>query len=92
MRKSASFKVLAARWLLVGSSLAALTSTRVAHAQAAHGDRVQNAVFDDDLLNGDLVTPFGAQVFPSHLPPPRTQLIRPRSHFLPELYQSVERI
>ncbi len=93
MRKSASFIVFAARLLLLGSSpLAALAGPRVAHAQAAHTDRVQNEVFDDDLLTADLGAPFGAQVFPSHLPPARTLLIRPRTSFLPELYKSVEHL
>ncbi|HEY0469523.1 MAG TPA: hypothetical protein VGC79_35280 [Polyangiaceae bacterium] len=91
MRKSASLTVLAARWLLIGSSLAALSATRVAHAQPAR-DRIQNVVFDDDLLNGDLSAPFGTPVFPSHLPPARIQLIRPRTNFLPELYKSVEHL
>lgn len=92
MRKSTSFTLRAARWVLFGSSLAALASTRVAQAQSAHSDRIQNVVFDDDLLNGDLGAPFGDPVFSSHLPPARTQLIRPRTNFLPELYKSVEHL
>lgn len=92
MRKSASFTVFAARWVLFGSSLAALAEARVAHAQAAHGDQIQNVIFDDDLLNGDLAMPFGARVFPSHLRPARTLLIRPRTNFVPELYKSVEHL
>jgi len=92
MRKSRSFTLLAARWVLFGVSLTALASTRIAQAQPAHADRIQNVVFDDDLLNGDLGAPFGVQVFPSHLPPARTQLIRPRTNFLPELYESVEHL
>jgi hypothetical protein len=93
MRKPTSFTMIAARCVLFGSSLAAaLTSTAVAQAQAAHTDRVQDVVFDDDLLNGDLGAPFGVQVFPSHLPPARTQLIHPRTNFLPELYESVEHL
>ncbi|MEI9954602.1 MAG: hypothetical protein WDO74_37940 [Pseudomonadota bacterium] len=90
MRKSTSFR--ATRWLLFGSLLTTLAATRVVHAQAARADRVQNEVFDDDLLTGDLGAPFGARVFPSHLPPARTQLIRPRTNFLPELYKSVEHL
>ncbi len=92
MPKSASFTLRAARWVLFGSSLTALTEARVANAQAAHGERIQNVVFVDDLLNGDLAAPFGAQVFPSHLPPARTPFIRPRTNFLPELYKSVEHL
>jgi hypothetical protein len=92
MRKPTSFTVLARRLLFVGSSLAALASSRVAHAQAAHADRIQKVIFDDDLLSGDLGAPFGAQIFPNHLPPARTQLIRPRTNFLPELYKSVEHL
>lgn len=90
MRKFVS--VFAARLVLFGASLAALASPRLCQAQAAHGDRVQNEVFDDDLLTADLGTPFGARVFGSHLPPARTQLIRPRTNFLPELYKSVEHL
>jgi hypothetical protein len=92
MRKSTSCTVLATRLLLLGVSAAALASPRVAHAQAAQADRIQNVVFDDDLLNGDLGAPFGVQIFPSHLPPARTQFIRPRTNFLPELYKSVEHL
>ncbi|HYQ47069.1 MAG TPA: hypothetical protein VER11_34100 [Polyangiaceae bacterium] len=89
MRKSASFTL---RWVLIGSSLAALGTTHIARGQTAHGDRNQNVVFDDDLLNGDLAAPFGTQIFPPHLPPARVQLIRPRTNFLPELYKSVEHL
>jgi len=89
MRKFVSLSV---RLLLVGSSLAMLASARVAAAQAAHVDRVQAEVFDDDLLNADLGAPFGARVFSGHLPPARTQLIRPRTNFVPELYESVEHL
>jgi hypothetical protein len=93
MRKYNSFTLLAARWLLFCSSLAGtLASSRVAQAQTAQADRIQNVIFDDDLLHGDLGAPFGGPVFPSHLPPARTQLIRPRTNFLPELYKSVEHI
>lgn len=89
MRKSTSFT---ARCALLGASIAALGATRVAHAQTSHGDREQHVIFDDDLLNGDLAAPFGARVFPAHLPPARVQLIRPRANFLPELYKSVEHL
>jgi len=92
MRKSARFKPLAARFLLVGASLVTLTSTRIGHAQPPPVDRNQKVVFDDDLLNADLGGPSGVQVFPGHMRPPRTQLIRPRTHFLPELYKSVEHL
>ncbi len=91
MRKPVSFSALV-RWALFGSTLTALSAARVAHAQAAHADRDQKLIFDDDLLNADLGAPFGAQVFPSHLPPARTLLIRPRTNFLPELYKSVEQL
>jgi len=92
MRKSTSLTLRAARWVLFASSLTALAATKIAQAQTAHADQIQNVIFDDDLLNGDLGTPFGVQVFPSHLPPARTQLIRPRTNFLPELYKSVEHL
>ena len=67
-----------------------------ANARAQAHDRVdrdvQRVVFDDDLLNADLGAPFGARVFGTHLPPARTQLIRPRTNFLVELYRSVEHL
>src|SRR6187402_1275428 len=69
MRKTAS---ISQRWLFFGSSLAALITPCLAQAQAAHAERVQNEVFEDDLLNADLGAPFGAHVFPPHLPPART--------------------
>ena len=90
MRKAATFKVFAARLVLFGTCLAVLASPRLGHAQVAHGERVQHEVFDDDLLNADLGTPFGGYVPAGHLPPARTQLIRPRTNFLPELYKSIE--
>jgi hypothetical protein len=90
MRKSAS--VFIARLVFIGSSLAALVSPRLGHAQDAHGDRIQNEVFDDDLLSAGLGTPFGSRVFAGHLPPARTQLIRPRTNFLPQLYKSIEHL
>ena len=92
MRKPAWFTPLAARFLLAGASLVALVPTRVAHAQPAHDDQNQKVVFDDDLLNADLGRPSGGTVFPGHRPPPRTLLIRPRMHFLPELLKSVEHL
>jgi hypothetical protein len=92
MRKTASFTLLTVRWVLCLSSLAVFSFARVAHAQPAAGDRNQNVVFDDDLLNADLGAPFGDRVFPRHLPPARTLLIRPRTNFLPELYKSIEHI
>ena len=90
MRNSASFGVFAARLLLLGLPLTALASPRIALAQPTASARIQNVVFDDDLLNADLGAPFGARIFPVHLPPARTLLIRPRTNFLPELYKSVE--
>jgi len=90
MRNSASFGVFAARFLLLGLPLATLASPRIAQAQPTTADRIQNVVFDDDLLNADLGAPFGARIFPVHLPPARTSLIHPRTNFLPELYKSVE--
>ncbi len=62
------------------------------HAPSEHAARDQNVVFDDDLLNADLSTPFGDPVFAGHLPPARVTLIRPRASFVPELYKSVEQI
>ena len=91
MRKSTSFTRLATRWVLIGATLAAFTSTRTAQAQNEHEDRVQNEVFDDDLLNADLGAPFGVQVFP-RLRGAHVLLIRPRTSFVPELYKSIEHI
>jgi len=91
MRKFTSFTRLATRGLLVGAALAALTSTRTAQAQTKHDDRVQNEVFDDDLLNADLGAPFGVQVFP-RVRSGHVLLIRPRTSFVPELLKSIEHI
>lgn len=71
-------------------------SDRVRHAKAvpetAHNARDQLMIFDDDLLDADLATPFGDPVFSGHLRPGRVTLIRPRTSFVPELYKSVEHI
>ncbi|HYQ03089.1 MAG TPA: hypothetical protein VER96_30660 [Polyangiaceae bacterium] len=91
MRKSTSFTRLATRWVLIGSAMGALTSTRIAQAQPNHEDRVQNEVFDDDLLNADLGTPYGTWEFPRRHGP-RVMLLRPRTSFVPELLKSVEHI
>jgi hypothetical protein len=91
MRKSTSFTRLATRWVLIGSALGALTSTRNAQAQPKHEDRVQNEVFDDDLLNADLGTPYGEPIF-TRPRGPRITLIRPRTSFVPELLKSIEHI
>lgn len=64
----------------------------IARAQSNANAREQHVAFDDDLLNADLVAPFGDAIFPSHLPPARTLLIRPRGTFVPELLASVERL
>jgi len=80
-----------ARGLLALAALVTLTLPRAAHAQTS-ADRDQHVVFDDDLLNADLDAPFGDPIFATHLPPARTQLIRPRTNFLPELYKSVEHL
>jgi hypothetical protein len=92
MGKAVTFAARTARLLLFGTSLAVLASPRLGHAQVVQGERVQHEVFDDDLLNADLGTPFGTSVFPGHVPPARTQLIRPRTNFLPELYKSIEHL
>ena len=80
------------RLLLSASLLTALGWPRPGHAQAAAADRIQNEVFDDDLLTAGLAEPDGARVFGSHLPPARVQLIRPRTHFLLELLKSIEHL
>ena len=78
--------------LLVSVLLTALLQPSAARAQSAHADTPTTVVFDDDLLNADLDAPFGARVFGTHLPPARTQLIRPRTNFIVELYRSVEHL
>ena len=77
------------RTLLV---LVTLSVPELAQAQSVHMERDQHVVFDDELLNADLGTPSGALVFGAHVRPPRPQLIRPRTNFVPELYKSIENI
>jgi uncharacterized protein YcfL len=72
--------------------LSLLLLPTVASAQTAHKEPNQQVVFDDDLLDADLSTPFGDPLFAAQLPPARTQLIRPRTNFVAELYRSVEQI
>ncbi len=74
------------------ASQAAVAQAQPAHAQPAREDRDQRVVFDDDLLDANLDTPFGDPVFSKHMPPARVTLIRPRTSFVPELYKSVEQI
>jgi hypothetical protein len=73
--------------VLSGVARAQSTSTR-----PTPEDRDQHVVFDDDLLNADLTTPFGEPVFSRQLQPIRVLLIAPRTSFVPELYKSVEHI
>ena len=88
-------------------TFALLCHSAAAHAQAVQPARTQQAtvapgakpserdqlmIFDDDLLDADLATPFGDPVFSGHIRPGRVTLIRPRTSFLPELYKSVEHI
>jgi hypothetical protein len=72
--------------------LSLLTLPTVASAQTARKEQNQQLIFDDDLLDADLSTPFGDPLFAGHLPPARTLLIRPRTNFVAELYKSVEHI
>jgi hypothetical protein len=74
------------------ASQVAIAQTPPAHAPPAREDRDQHVVFDDDLLDANLDTPFGDPVFSKHMPPARVTLIRPRTSFVPELYKSVEQI
>lgn len=91
MRKStSSFTRLAARWFFIGAALV-LTSPRSAQAQSEREDRLQYEVFDDDLLNADVATPHERWQLP-HRRGPRVMLIRPRTSFVPELYESLEHI
>ena len=73
-------------------SRAAVAQAQTVHSRSPREDRDQHMVFDDDLLNADLVAPFGDPVFSKHMPPARVTLIRPRTSFVPELYESVEQI
>jgi hypothetical protein len=93
---------------VIGCALFALLShSTVAHAQTTQAARTKHAsatseakpserdqlmIFDDDLLDADLATPFGDPVFSGHIRPGRVTLIRPRTSFVPELYKSVEHI
>ena len=90
MRLSARFTTLTARLLLASASLTTLGSPRAAHAQPVQ--QVQKVVFDDDLLNADLGGPTDTPIISGHMRPPRAQLIRPRTHFLPELFKSIEHL
>jgi hypothetical protein len=71
---------------------AGVARAQTTQAPPAHEDRDQHVLFDDDLLNADLTTPFGDPVFSKHMPPARVLLIRLRMSFVPELYESVEQI
>jgi hypothetical protein len=83
---------------LIGCAIfSLLSSVGVAHAQSMRAPDKrespnENLVFDDDLLAGDLATPFGNLVFAGHIRPAHVMLIRPRTSFVPELYKSVEHI
>ena len=92
MRLSARFTTLTARLLLASASLTTFGSPRAAHAQPVHIEQVQKVVFDDDLLNADLGGPTDTPIISGHMRPPRAQLIRPRTHFLPELFKSIEHL
>ena len=72
--------------------LAVLFRTGVAHAESTPSEHEQFVAFDDELLTADLTVPRGDLVFGAHLPPARTRLLRPRTTFVPELYQSVQDI
>ncbi|HEX7451936.1 MAG TPA: hypothetical protein VF294_06615 [Polyangiaceae bacterium] len=72
--------------------LTLLTLPTVASAQSAREEQNQQVIFDDDLLDAALSTPFGDPLFAGHLPPARTLLIRPRTNFVAELYKSIEQI
>jgi hypothetical protein len=83
--------------LFCAAVFALITQAGAARAQTTqarppHEDRDQHIIFDDDLLDADLPTPFGDPVFSKHMPPARVLLIRLRTSFVPELYESVEQI
>jgi hypothetical protein len=83
---------------LIGCALfTLLTQAGVAYARPAHsrtpnGDANQSVLFDDDLLDAHLTTPLGDPIFSGHLRPAHGTLIRPRTSFVPELYESVVHI
>lgn len=84
-------------WRTLFVLLASAAPARIAHAQPTHTrptpvDRDQHVVFEDDLLDADLTTPFGDPVFSRHIRASRVLLIRPRTSFVPELCKSVEHI
>ncbi|HEY5375749.1 MAG TPA: hypothetical protein VIK01_18850 [Polyangiaceae bacterium] len=72
--------------------LTLLTLPTVASAQRVREEQNQQVIFDDDLLDAALSTPFGDPLFAGHLPPARTLLIRSRTNFVAELYKSIEQI
>ena len=47
--------------------------------------------FTDELVRGDLVSPYGESLH-ARRRRPRETLIQVRSHFVPELYKSVEQL
>jgi hypothetical protein len=72
--------------------LLSFTGAARAQTDSAPSTREQIVEFDDDLLAADLQTPFGDPVFSGHLRPSRVLLIRPRTSFVSELCESVNRL
>jgi len=71
-----------------------LASTAPARAQAGCEHRKAGEhcyTFDDDLLNSDVASP-NAATLTVRVPPARTYLLRPRTSFVTELYESVEHL
>ena len=86
MPEPASFTLRAARWLLFGSSLVALTSTRVAHAQDTSVNQTRawcSTTICSTVSSGRRMASPRFRVMAGR--PARTQLLVPRTNFLPEL-------
>lgn len=77
-----------AAMLLIPAPASAQSQT--AHAASTRGEQFME--FSDELLDADLKAPFGDPLFTGHRLRPRTLLIRPRTNFVPELYESIEQI
>ena len=90
MRLSVSFVCGAFAAVLLMPAHAGAQSRTTRAAVIPSGE--QFVEFSDELLDADLPRPFGDPLFTGHRPPPRTLLIRPRTNFVPELYESVEQI
>ncbi|MCZ7682278.1 MAG: hypothetical protein M5U28_27200 [Sandaracinaceae bacterium] len=77
------------------TTLSALTLMLALAATAGAQDRTPTPdavfTFGDDLVEGDLLVPEGVRV-DMRGRVPRTSLVRPRPHYIPEMLKSVENL